>query len=259
MASPRSELGNDIDPSLHFGGGVKIYINRYVMLRLDLRDVVTHKQGVDNAFISHNLEALLGLSVTLGREKDRDTRSDRDGDGFYDDEDSCPDEAGVAPDGCPIRDSDGDGIDDPVDACVSEPETVNGFEDGDGCPDVLPEALVRFNGSIEGITFETGKATIRRESLPTLDAAVQTLLEYPDVRIEIAGHTDSKGKREDNLELSKARADSVASYLVGMGVEESRITTVGFGPDVPVDSNETKAGRAKNRRIEFRIVAGGAE
>jgi len=292
-------LGTDIDPALHVGGGVKIYINRWVMLRVDVRDVVSHKLGVDETFKSHNLEALLGLSITLNRRNsppprrpdqppvagpgdrdgdgilDRDDQcvdvpeningyqdtdgcpeQDRDGDGYWDDQDSCPDEAGVDPDGCPVRDTDGDGILDDVDKCVSEPETQNGFQDEDGCPDELPDDIKRFTGSIKGITFDTNKATIRRGSIPVLDEAVQILMQYPDVRIEIAGHTDNQGKHDHNLQLSKDRAESVKSYLVGMGVAESRIETVGHGPDKPIDSNDTKAGRANNRRIEFRVLAG---
>lgn len=291
-------LGTDIDPALHFGGGVKIFINRWVMLRVDVRDVVSHRLGVDETFKSHNLEALLGLSIVLNRRNsptprrpdqppakpgDRDgdgildaddecadvpenvngyqdtdgcPEQDRDGDGYWDDQDSCPDQAGVDPDGCPVTDSDGDGILDEVDKCVSDPETFNGFQDDDGCPDELPEEIQRFTGSIKGITFDTNKATIRRNSIPVLDQAVQILLQYPDVRIEIAGHTDNQGKPDHNMQLSKDRAESVKSYLVGMGVDETRIETVGFGPDKPIDSNETKDGRANNRRIEFRVLTG---
>lgn len=289
-------LGTDIDPALHVGGGVKIYINRWVMLRVDVRDVVSHKLGPDLTFVSHNLEALLGLSITLNRRNtpppkrpderpagpgDRDgdgildlddecpddpetvngyqdtdgcPEYDRDGDTYWDDQDACPDEAGVDPDGCPIRDADGDGYLDDVDACPQEPENFNGFQDEDGCPDELPKELERFTGAIKGITFDTNKSTIRRDSIPVLDQAVQILLQFPDVRIEIAGHTDNQGKHDHNMKLSQERADAVKSYLVGMGVAETRIETKGFGPDVPVDTNDTKAGRANNRRIEFRVI-----
>jgi OOP family OmpA-OmpF porin len=297
----KGPLGSDIDPAVHFGGGVKIYVNRWVMLRVDVRDVVTHKLGVDNTFIAHNLEALLGISVVLNRrntpsprpvrdepvpaddDRDRDgilnaddqcadvpeningyqdtdgcPEQDRDGDGFWDDQDSCPDDAGVDPDGCPIGDSDGDGLLDDVDKCVNEPETDNGFQDEDGCPDELPDEVKRFTGNIKGITFDTNKATIRRDSIPVLDEAVRILLQYPDIRIEIAGHTDNQGKHEHNMQLSKDRAESVKSYLAGMGVDESRMETVGHGPDVPIDTNDTKPGRANNRRIEFRMLGGAA-
>nr|WP_255216389.1 OmpA family protein [Pseudenhygromyxa sp. WMMC2535] len=297
VRSAREALGDDVDPALHFGGGVKFYLDRWVSLRLDVRDVVSNRRGVEQTFEAHNLEALLSLSIVLGRsraqrkstppppDEPRDSdgdgifddvdqcvddpetvngfededgcpEQDRDGDGFWDAQDACPDEAGVEPDGCPIRDTDGDGIFDDVDQCVEEPETENGFEDADGCPDALPEAVERFNGSIKGITFETNEAIIKRSSLPALDEAVRTLTKYPDVRIEISGHTDSKGARDHNMDLSRRRAESVASYLIGMGVAEDRITTVGYGPDVPVDSNATREGRANNRRIEFRVLKG---
>lgn len=292
----KGPLGTDIDPALHFGGGVKIYVNRWVALRVDLRDVVSHKLGVDNTFIAHNFEALLGISVVLNRrntpsppvrneplpvddDRDRDgipnaddecpdvaesfngyqdtdgcPEQDRDGDGFWDDQDACPDEAGVDPDGCPIGDSDGDGLFDDVDQCVSEPETHNGFQDEDGCPDDLPDEVKRFSGTIKGITFDTNKATIRRDSIPVLDEAVRILQQYPDIRIEISGHTDNQGKHDHNMQLSKERADAVKTYLAGMGIEESRMQTVGHGPDKPIDTNDTKAGRANNRRIEFRML-----
>ncbi|MFV8754128.1 OmpA family protein [Nannocystaceae bacterium ST9] len=264
-------LGRDVDPALDFGGGLKLHLDRWV-LRLDVRDLVTNRQGVAATFQSHNLEVLLGVSVMLGRkrraepshepepvppwepEPGPDLIGDSDGDGFYDDRDACVDEPGVGPDGCPPPDRDGDGILDDVDVCADQPETRNGFEDADGCPDEVPEAVAKFNGKITGITFETGKATIQRSSLPVLDEAVRVLLEHPSVRIEIAGHTDDTGEPARNLELSKQRADSVASYLEGMGVAADRMITVGLGQDVPIDSNATRAGRANNRRIEFKIL-----
>ena len=179
---------------------------------------------------------------------------DSDGDGFLDDVDACPEEAGVEPDGCPVRDADGDGIVDDDDKCVNEPETTNGYQDEDGCPDEVPEEVKKFTGAIEGIYFETGKADIRQRSEKTLKEAAKVLAEYTDIRVEIAGHTDSRGKHDDNVKLSADRAESVKTWLVDHGIDASRITTRGAGPDEPVESNDTKAGRAKNRRIEFKIL-----
>jgi outer membrane protein OmpA-like peptidoglycan-associated protein len=299
ISSPRAALGKDLDPALHFGGGVKFYVHRLVMLRLDLRDVVTYKQG-DAGFISHNLEALLGLSITLGRRKlepkpqpePAPENDDRDGDGIPNDLDGCPDEAETVngykdTDGCPEKDTDGDGIFDDIDACVSDPETVNGFadddgcpeddsdgddfldpqdqcpqepetdngyKDDDGCPDTVPKEVEAFTGTIEGITFDNDKDTIRASSKKALDAAVTVLTDHPSIRIEISGHTDANGEREHNLDLSRRRAESVKTYLVEHGVAADRITTVGYGPDKPVDTNDTAAGRANNRRIEFKPI-----
>jgi outer membrane protein OmpA-like peptidoglycan-associated protein len=299
VSSERSALGSDVDPSMHFGGGVKFYINRYVMLRLDIRDVISHKRGVDNVFNAHNPEVLLGLSFTLGRKKnqakpapvvagpsDRDgdgilddqdacpddaetyndyqdedgcPEYDRDGDGIWDDQDACPDEAETVngyqdEDGCPEFDRDGDGIWDDLDACPDEPETDNGFQDEDGCPDELPDAVKAFTGAIKGITFENNSDAIRPSSTKTLDNAVQVLTDNPDIRIKIMGHTDAKGDRSHNLDLSQRRAEAVKKYFVDHGIAESRMTTEGFGPDKPVDTNNTSAGRANNRRIEFEII-----
>jgi outer membrane protein OmpA-like peptidoglycan-associated protein len=183
---------------------------------------------------------------------------DGDGDGFLDPDDACPDEAGIEPDGCPLRDVDGDGIYPPQDACPDEPETFNGFEDEDGCPDELPEEVKKYTGVIEGIYFDTGKATIRSKSYVTLDAAVKVLADYPSLRVEVSGHTDTQGKRDTNLVLSQNRADSVKAYLVGKGIADDRITTRGAGPDEPIGDNKTKAGRQMNRRIEFKLITGQA-
>jgi len=179
---------------------------------------------------------------------------DRDGDGFLDSVDKCPDDPGVEPDGCPIPDRDGDGILDPDDKCPDEPENKNGYQDEDGCPDVIPPKLAVFNGTIKGIYFDLDKDTIKPKSRPVLDRAVDVLREFEAIRIEISGHTDSTGSPEYNRDLSLRRSNSVKRYLVEHGVSESRIETRGAGPDEPIDTNKTAAGRAKNRRIEFTIL-----
>jgi len=104
---------------------------------------------------------------------------------------------------------------------------------------------------LEGVTFKTGSARLAPESKVILDQAYVTLVENPEVQVEIGGHTDTKGKRSTNLKLSLARANAVKTYLVGKGIAALRIRTKGYGPDKPVASNKTQEGRAKNRRIEF--------
>ena len=188
-----------------------------------------------------------------GAEPDGCPIPDTDGDGFLDPDDKCPEEAGMEPDGC-MHDVDGDGLFPPEDKCPEEPETRNGFEDSDGCPDELPEEIKKFTGVIEGIYFDTNKATIKDESKPTLDAAVKVLTDYEDLRVEISGHTDDRGKDEKNLKLSADRADSVKTYLVENGVAEDRIVTRGAGEAEPIADNKTREGRGKNRRIEFKVL-----
>lgn len=179
---------------------------------------------------------------------------DPDKDGIKGTADKCPEEPGIAPDGCPDPDPDKDGIEGKTDKCPNTPETVNGFEDRDGCPDTLPEQIKKFTGVVHGIEFDTGKATIRPMSYGVLDQAVSVLKEYPDVEIRISGHTDSQGSAERNRELSLARAEAVASYFRSRGIEPDRLTTVGHGPDKPIADNSSRDGRQRNRRIEFEII-----
>ena len=80
------------------------------------------------------------------------------------------------------------------------------------------------------------------------------LKDHPDIRIEISGHTDDRGKDDFNMKLSQDRADAVKSYFTERGIDASRIETRGAGKTEPVESNRTKQGRAKNRRIEFKLL-----
>lgn len=172
---------------------------------------------------------------------------DGDSDGIPDGQDACPATAGVAPDGCPPPppDTDGDGIIDADDKCPNEAETKNEFRDEDGCPDEIPQEVKRFTGVIENITFRSGSARLRPSSFRTLRKVADVLKEYPSVHIEIDGHTDNTGDHDKNVELSKARAQAVKNYLVDKaGVEADRLKVDGFGPDQPVASNDTRAGRA---------------
>lgn len=102
-----------------------------------------------------------------------------------------------------------------------------------------------------GVTFATGSATLTEESKGILDKAYNTMLAYPAMVVEIHGYTDNTGSRRGNLRLSQRRADSVMAYLVGKGIDGTRISAKGFGPENPVADNSTKEGRAQNRRIEF--------
>jgi outer membrane protein OmpA-like peptidoglycan-associated protein len=179
---------------------------------------------------------------------------DTDKDGVLDKYDECPTEAGTMPNGCPDPDPDKDGIKAEKDKCPDQPETVNGFQDDDGCPDELPEVVKRFTGTIAGVEFDFGKATIRPTSFALLDKAAETLTTYPDLKILIVGHTDNVGPRQRNIDLSLKRAQSVKAYLVSKQVDESRVQAEGAGPDKPISTENTAAARAKNRRIEFNII-----
>ena len=111
-----------------------------------------------------------------------------------------------------------------------------------------------FQGTLEGIEFETGKAAIRKKSFKVLDKAFAILDQYKDVKIEISGHTDDRGDAEKNKKLSLERAEAVKKYLVDKGLAAERFNAVGYGPDKPIADNKTPKGQAKNRRIEFRLM-----
>jgi len=105
--------------------------------------------------------------------------------------------------------------------------------------------------AVYGIYFDTGKATIKSESAPTLDEIVKMLTQSPRLQIYVVGHTDGTGTLEANLKLSADRAASVVKALVERGIAASRLKPAGVGPYCPEASNGTEEGRAKNRRVEL--------
>lgn len=174
--------------------------------------------------------------------------SDADRDGVSDAADVCPGTpAGTTVDrfGCP-QDADGDGVTDDRDQC---PATVAGVGvDAKGCPSPFQvgEPLV-----LVGVNFETGKAVLLPESQGILDQVAHSLIDNPEVNVEVGGHTDNVGSEAANLRLSQARAEAVRAYLVGKGVPEGRVTARGYGESEPTADNTTPSGRAANRRVEL--------
>lgn len=105
------------------------------------------------------------------------------------------------------------------------------------------------------ITFPVDGYQVRSDFMPVLDSVAEVLYKFTDTRLRVTGHTDSTGARDYNYDLSQRRANSVANYLASQGVSQDRLITQGMGPDEPIATNETAAGRAENRRVELRIVA----
>ena len=105
-----------------------------------------------------------------------------------------------------------------------------------------------------GITFDFDRAELKSEFRPVLDNLATTLNEYNQTRIEVTGHTDSKGTDAYNMTLSQNRANAVAGYLGSRGVASSRMVVTGAGESRPVASNDTESGRAQNRRVEITLV-----
>jgi outer membrane protein OmpA-like peptidoglycan-associated protein len=185
--------------------------------------------------------------------------SDLDGDGVLTPLDLCPDLPGTLEmDGCPDRDN--DTIPDPQDECPDVP----GPALNEGCPPKEDEPLVEIETERlslrDAIAFDFGKDTIKPESDRLLNQIATLLSQHPEVtQIRVEGHTDNIGSRPYNLDLSQRRATSVVRALVARGVKRGVLFPMGFGFDRPVASNDTALGRAKNRRVEFVVVAEGDE
>jgi outer membrane protein OmpA-like peptidoglycan-associated protein len=191
--------------------------------------------------------------------------SDRDADGIVDLQDKCPDDPEDMDhlqdtDGCPEKDADADGVLDVRDACPLVPGIEQGDPKRDGCSARAPQKLVveADKGELrllEPIQFETGTAEIKDVSYPLLNEVVGVMTDAPDIRLAVHGHTDSRGSVAYNKDLSQKRARAVVTYLTSKGVAANRLEAQGFGPEKPIAPNDTDQGRARNRRVEFKILA----
>ena len=176
---------------------------------------------------------------------------DTDGDGVIDGEDQCPNEAGPAENGgCPWPDTDGDTVLDKDDQCPDVAGTVA----NNGCPEVTEEVQKTLNDYAKTILFDTGRSTIKDESVAVLRSIIAILNEYPNSRFVVEGHTDSVGRESTNQRLSDSRANAVKDYLTANGVDQFRLSSRGYGESNPIASNRTRAGRAQNRRVEINLV-----
>lgn len=176
---------------------------------------------------------------------------DSDGDGIADAADKCPTVKGPKENaGCPWPDTDGDSVLDKDDKCPS----VKGTVANNGCPEVSIEATNALDGYAKTILFNTGKSSFQKQTLPVLVSIATIVKENPLAKFSITGHTDTTGKADFNLNLSKERAAAVKTYLVTNGVAKERLTSDGLGDTQPVESNKTSTGRANNRRVEVKYV-----
>ncbi len=203
---------------------------------------------------------------------------DADEDGVPDSRDECPNTAigrSVDASGCP-RDSDGDGVADDQDKCRNTvrqvPVDVYGCEfDSDNdrvvnrlddCPNTIAGTRVDSKGceireviNLPGVNFQTNSSLLLGGAESVLNDAAATLRLNPDIIVQVAGHTDSAGRSEYNVWLSDRRANSVRQYLIDRGANGNNLSALGYGEAEPIADNGTAQGRARNRRVELRILS----
>lgn len=175
---------------------------------------------------------------------------DGDGDGVADKDDKCPSEVGLAKyNGCPMPDRDKDGTPDEEDKC---PDAA-GPASTQGCPVIKDEVIRRISYAAQNIQFASGSAKLLAKSNQSLNDVVDILNQYPELKLDVDGHTDNTGIAEKNLALSQGRADAVKSYIANKGISADRLIATGYGQDKPLGDNKTAAGKAKNRRVELKL------
>jgi len=181
--------------------------------------------------------------------------ADTDNDGVPDSFDQCPNTpAGTVVDekGCPlpppapkIVDSDGDGVLDATDQC---PNTPREFQvDEIGCVKIATLVL-------ENVAFAFDSAQLTEVGRAALNSVAESLKAYPSLIVEVGGHTDSVGGAPYNIKLSQKRANAARDHLIAQGVPAQRLTAEGYGLTQPIADNRTDEGRARNRRVEFKVL-----
>ncbi|MCG6960293.1 OmpA family protein [bacterium BMS3Abin03] len=224
----------------------------------DGKEVLTYKTDPLNSD-SDNDKLLDGEEVN--KYKTNPLKADSDGDLLKDGEEVDLGTNPLKPD------SDFDGLNDGEEVNVYKTDPLNKDTDGGSVDDFTevkrgtnpldPEDdIIKINVPIvlEGITFETGKANITPESEKVLQGALKTLKTYPDIVVEISGHTDDVGSKASNLKLSQRRADAVRFWLIQNGIDPDRLIAKGYGEDFPIVPNNSAENRRMNRRIEFKRI-----
>ncbi|MFZ5562531.1 MAG: OmpA family protein [Thermodesulfobacteriota bacterium] len=234
-------VGSDRDLMANYGLGCRYFFTDNIALRADVR------HGVSFDDTQHHMLYTLGLTFLMGT---------GGGEEQVVQVKSAPAAAAVveskpAPAPAPA----------PKPAPAPAPAIADDDQDGvpnekDKCPDTPKGADVDVRGCwiIQGLNFETAKSNILPESLPKLDNVVNVLNQNPGLKLEVQGHTDSRGSAAFNQALSEQRAGAVVRYFVSKGIAADRLVAKGFGPSQPVATNDTPEGRAENRRVELNPI-----
>jgi outer membrane protein OmpA-like peptidoglycan-associated protein len=208
----------------------------------------------------YSLQPVAGVTEQPPAMAELDPNADRDGDGFVDSEDACPDQAETVDgfdddDGCPELDGDGDGVPFGRDQCPEEaiyPEQDPRYSDG--CPRLAELAGDRIT-TPESVFFEEDEFSLRRDAYRVLEAVFHEIEAHPEVEhLLIEGHTNNNGGEDYNDRLSDQRAGVVAQWLVDRGIDENRILSKGYGYDRPLVDHSSPDAHRLNRRVVFTVM-----
>lgn len=259
LGALRHNTPSAYDAIMNVAAGMTKELSSKVKLRTEVRyrlensdDVITNENTYGDFLFNAGLNIAFGEAPTQTTKTNLVTQSpqlDSDNDGVSDANDRCPNTpAGTKVDstGCAVVDGDDDhdGVPNSQDAC---PHSKAGAVVGkDGCE-------VQVVIELQGVHFDTDKATLKSESISILNAAVKTLGEHGTILVEVAGHTDSTASDAHNQSLSDHRAKVVFEYLVAHGISADRMTWKGYGESQPIATNDTEEGKARNRRTELNV------
>lgn len=274
------------DPVFNADLGTNLRLNDYgLKLRIEAGYQWTLYNGGSHEVTFGEPQVLAGLVIPLGKQQPRQVQTeprimDSDHDGVEDNRDECPNTpagAQVNASGCAL-DTDNDGVPNYQDQCRNTPQGVSVDDkgctldsDNDGVPDYKDQCpntkanlqvdkhgcVVEATRTLEDVHFATDSSRLTQDSRESLDNEAELLQKElkrsPDTYALVNGYTDSVGAASYNKKLSQERADSVRTYLIGQGVDSSRLKAVGHGEENPVASNKTAAGRLQNRRVSVSV------
>jgi OOP family OmpA-OmpF porin len=245
------EYENDM---VNVGGGLKVAITDYLNLRPELRLINDLERELTHFAFGLGLNFRLGGASAAPAAPKAVAPQDSDRDGVVDSQDRCPGTPIGTPvdaNGCElVLDADGDGVADAQDQC---PGTSAGAKvDAQGCYIVITETKeVQLR-----VNFENNSSEITADSYGEIESVAQFMREYPLTKVVLEGHTDDRGAEAYNQKLSETRAASVAKVLVErFGINQSRVSSVGYGESRPLVSNDTAENRAANRRVTAKVSA----
>jgi OOP family OmpA-OmpF porin len=287
--SNSTPFGAEYDWGFNGGAGFRFFAGENAGVRLEGR-YATAKVNVGRATDTwqSNIEGDLGLFFLFGKKSKpapapapvvAAAPKDTDNDGVVDEKDQCPgtpSDVKVDANGCVVaNDDDKDGVTNADDKCPGTPENAPVDQTGcpldsdadnvkdymDKCPNTPAGTQVddmgcplqsKARGVLKGVTFMNNSPELQPNAKTVLDGVAAELKNFPEVKVEIQGHSDSMGDDAHNLALSQKRAESVLTYLTMQGVPAAQLTAKGYGESAPIADNKTAAGRANNRRVELK-------